>query len=374
MGKRAELGLGVTLENSSLQVVCAVYAAEVLLSLTEQLNSRQNLSAEQIAVAIKDLTGEGASAEVKADFLTALARKGETVEEIAAFAHGIRELSLAVPLDPATRAGEILDVCGTGGDRLNTFNISTSVAILAAAAGVTMAKHGNRAITSKSGSADVLEALGIPVDNTPEQAAALLREHQFAFFLAPRFHPAFKHIGPARKLCAERGQRTIFNFIGPLMNPVRPTAQLVGVPNPALTEPMARVLQGLGIRRGMVLCGRVETAMLDELSTMGDNHVAEFYQDRGFHTSVWQAEFLPLQKATLADLEGGDAQVNSVIVRQVLCGQERGPKRDAVLLNAAAALHVAGKVKTLIEGWDLAGETIDSGKAAAKLKDLAHRH
>lgn len=374
MGRQAERMLGAPLENSSLQVACAVYAAGVLLSLTEQLNSRQNLAAEQIVAAIKELMGEGASAEIKADFLTALARKGETVEEIAAFASGIRDLSLAVPLDPATRAGEILDVCGTGGDRLNTFNISTTVAILAAAAGVTMAKHGNRAITSKSGSADVLEALGIPVDNTPEQAAALLREHQFAFFLAPRFHPAFKHIAAARKLCAERGQRTIFNFIGPLMNPVRPTAQLVGVPNPALTEPMARVLQGLGIRRGMVICGRVETAMLDELSTMGDNHVAEFYQDRGFHTSVWQAEFLPLQKATLADLEGGDAKVNCVIVRQVLSGQERGPKRDAVLLNAAAALLVANRVKSLIEGWELAAETIDSGKAAAKLKDLAHRH
>lgn len=346
----------------------------MLSSLTEQLNSRQNLSAEQIAAAIKDLVAEHVTAETKADFLTALARKGESVEEIAGFAQGIRELSLPVPLDPATRAGEILDVCGTGGDRLNTFNISTSVAILAAAAGVTMAKHGNRAITSKSGSADVLEALGIPVDNTPEQAAALLKEHQFAFFLAPRFHPAFKHIGPARKLCAERGQRTIFNFIGPLMNPVRPSAQLIGVPNPALTEPMAQVLRGLGIRRGMVVTGRVENAMLDELSTMGDNHVAEFYQDQGFHASVWQAEFLPLQKATLKDLEGGDAQINSVIVRQVLSGQERGPKRDAVLLNAAAALLVAGKVKTLIEGWDLAGATIDSGKAAAKLKDLAHRH
>jgi anthranilate phosphoribosyltransferase len=354
-----------------LQPAAALYAAFVLLSLTEQLNSRLPLSADEIAAAITDLTAENVPAEVKADFLTALARKGETVEEIAAFAHGIRELSTPVPLDAATRAGDILDVCGTGGDRLNTFNISTCVAILAAAAGVTMAKHGNRAITSKSGSADVLEALGIPVDNTPEQAAALLKERQFAFFLAPRFHPSFKHIGPARRLCAERGQRTIFNFIGPLMNPVRPTAQLIGVPNPALTEPMARVLQGLGIRRGMVVSGRVETAMLDELSTMGDNHVAEFYQDRGFHTSVWQADFLPLQKAALADLAGGDAKVNAVIVRDVLTGHERGPKRDAVLLNAAAALHVAGRVKSLIEGWELAGETIDSGKAATKLKDLS---
>lgn len=343
----------------------------MLSSLTEQLKSRQSLAAGQVTDAIRELTAETVTPEAKAEFLTALALKGETVEEIAAFAHGLRELSLTPPLEASLRAGEILDVCGTGGDKLNTFNISTSVAILVAAAGVPMAKHGNRAITSKSGSADVLEALGVPVDNTPEQAAALLKEHNFAFFLAVRFHPAFKFIGPARKLCAERGQRTIFNFLGPLMNPARPTAQLIGVPNPALTEPMARVLQSLGIRRGMVVSGSAEGAHLDELSTMGDNQVAEFYQDQGFHASKWQAEFLPLQPATLADLAGGDAQVNAVIVRQVLSGQERGPKRDAVLLNAAAALLVANKVKSLIEGWELAAATIDSGKAAAKLKDLA---
>jgi anthranilate phosphoribosyltransferase len=356
-----------------LQVTGTLYLAGVLSSLTEQLKSRRALSGEHVSAAIKGLTAESVSPEAKAEFLTALALKGETVEEIAAFARELRELSLMPPLDPALRAGEILDVCGTGGDKLNTFNISTSVAILVAAAGVPMAKHGNRAITSKSGSADVLEALGIPVDNTPEQAAALLKEHNFAFFMATRFHPAFKHIGPARKLCATVGQRTIFNFLGPLMNPARPTAQLVGVPNPLLTEPMARVLQSLGIRRGMVVSGMAEGAYLDELSTMGDNQVAEFYQDRGFHTSVWQPEFLPLQPATLADLAGGDAQVNAVIVSLVLSGDERGPKRDAVLLNAAAALHVANKVKSLIEGWELAAEIIDSGKATAKIKALATR-
>jgi len=358
-------------EISPLQLAERLYLGGVLSSLTEQLKSRQPLSADHVSAAIQGLTAEIVAPEAKAEFLTALAHKGETVEEIAVFARELRELSLSPLLDPALRAGEILDVCGTGGDKLNTFNISTSVAILVAAAGVPMAKHGNRAITSKSGSADVLEALGIPVDNTPEQAAALLKEHNFAFFLATRFHPAFKHIGPARKLCAAAGQRTIFNFLGPLMNPARPTAQLIGVPNPALTEPMARVLQSLGIRRGMVVSGHAEGAHLDELSTIGDNQVAEFYQDRGFHASTWKADFLPLQPATLADLAGGDAQVNAVIVRQVLSGQERGPKRDAVQLNAAAALLVANKVKSLIEGWELAAATIDSGKAAAKIKDLA---
>jgi anthranilate phosphoribosyltransferase len=312
--------------------------------------------------------------EAKAGFLTALAAKGETVEEIAAFAAELRARSITPPLDDATRAGVILDVCGTGGDKLNTFNISTTVALLVAAAGVTVAKHGNRAITSQSGSADVLEALGIRVDLNPAQAAASLRTHQFAFFFAPKYHPAFQHIGPARKLCAARGQRTIFNFLGPLLNPARPDAQLMGVPRPELCEPIARVLQSLGGRRGLVVCGEVRrgvegSAWLDEFSTLGENHVAEFYQEHGFHAAKFTGAF-PLQPATLADLTGGDRTANAETTRQLLRGEERGPKRDAVLINAAAALFVAGQVKSFAEGWDRAAQVIDSGRAAKKLADL----
>src|SRR5207244_11444332 len=200
---------------------------------------------------------EGMSAETKADFLTALARKGEPTGEIAAFARELRDRSIQPPLDAATRAREVLDVCGTGGDRLGTFNISTTVSIIVASAGVTVAKHGNRAITSQAGSADVLEALGRRIDLEPDEAARSLRDHQFAFFFAPKYHPAFKNITPARKLCAERGQRTIFNFLGPLLNPARPSAQLIGVPRAELCEPIARVLQSLGVRRGMVCRGQV---------------------------------------------------------------------------------------------------------------------
>jgi anthranilate phosphoribosyltransferase len=363
----------------------------MLNTLTEQLRRQDHLSDEQVQAAIGRLTSEQVAPEAKADFLTALAQKGETTEEIAAFARHLRELSVQPPLDAATRAGEILDVCGTGGDRLNTFNISTTVAIVCAAAGVAVAKHGNRAITSQAGSADVLEALGIRIDLTPEEAARSLREHHFAFFFAPKYHPAFKHIGPARKLCAERGQRTIFNFLGPLLNPARPTAQLIGVPRPQLCEPMARVLQSLGVRRGMVVSGQVETqvqspaskvqvaeskspeatAYLDELSTLGANTVAEFYQDRGFATSSLEPENFPLQPATLADLAGGNREANAAIVRRLLRGEERGPRRDAVLLNAAAALFVAGKAKSLTEGWEKAGRLIDGGAAAKKLRELA---
>jgi anthranilate phosphoribosyltransferase len=349
----------------------------VLETFSTQLAAAQALSAAQVRQAVESLTDETIPAPAKADFLAALAKKGETPEEIAAFAAALREKSITPPLDAETRAREILDVVGTGGDRLSTFNISTTVAILCAAAGVTVAKHGNRAVTSSVGSADVIEALGIKVDLSPADAARALREHGFAFFFAPNFHPAFKHIAPARKLCAANGQRTIFNILGPLLNPARPTAMLVGVPRPELCEPMAHALQALGIRRGMVVAGNVQSpeskvqSYLDELSTLGISHVAEFYQARGFAASTLSPENFPLQPATLADLRGGDKLVNAEIVRRVLRGDERGPKRDAVLLNAGAALFVAGKVKSLAEGWELAGETIESGRAGKKLSELA---
>ncbi len=342
----------------------------MLKILTEQLSEAKPLTDEQAVDAVAQLVDEKIPAEAKAEFLTALARKGETTDEIAAFARELREKSVKPPLDPETRAHEILDVCGTGGDRLNTFNISTTVALICTAAGVTVAKHGNRAITSQAGSADVLEALGIPIELAPEQAAAALRDHQFAFFFAPKYHPAFKHIAPARKLCADRGQRTIFNFLGPLLNPARPTEQLLGVPRPELCEPVARVLQLMQVRRGMVVSGSVSKVYLDELSTLGTNTVAEFYHDRGFAVSELSPEQFPLQLATLADLTGGDRNVNARIVCAILSGEERGPKRDAVLLNTAAALFVAGKTKSLMAGWDLAADVIDSGKAEAKLKEL----
>jgi anthranilate phosphoribosyltransferase len=344
----------------------------VLEKLIQQLAAASPLADGQIRLAVEQLADEKITADLKAGFLTALAQKGETPGEIAAFARALRDKSIAPPLDAETRSREILDVVGTGGDRLGTINISTTAAILCAAAGVTVAKHGNRAVTSQAGSADVLEALGIRIDLTPAEAARSLRERHFAFFFAPDYHPAFKHIAPARKLCATRGQRTVFNLLGPLLNPARPSAMLMGVPRPELCEPLAQVLQSLGVRRAMVVCGKVSTSgFLDELSTLGENTIAEFYQERGFTVSASMPEPFPLQPAVLADLLGGDKLANAKIVREILSGRERGPKRDAVLLNAAAALFVAGKTKSLAEGWNLAGGTIDGGNAKAKLAELA---
>ena len=341
--------------------------------LVEQLTAAQSLSGEQVREAVELLVNETVPTAAKANFLSALARKGETIGEIAAFAAALREKSITPPIDPAWRnAREILDVCGTGGDQLGTFNISTTVALVCAAAGVAVAKHGNRAITSQAGSADVLEALGVRIDLSPDEAARALRDHGFAFFFAPNFHPAFKHIGPARKLCAERGQRTIFNFLGPLLNPARPTAQLVGVSHWELCEPLARVLQSLGVRRGMVVSGNVSSdGFLDELSTLGPNTIAEFYQERGFTSSTLDPGQFPLQPATLADLRGGDRNANAEIIRRILRGDERGPKRDAVLLNAGAALFVAGHARSIGEGWTAAADVIDDGRASAKLRELS---
>ena len=348
----------------------------MLEKLTQQLGAARSLNDEEARDAVEQLTDEKVPAAVKADFLTALAKKGETTGEIAAFARALRDKSISPLIDAETRIREILDVVGTGGDRLSTFNISTTVALMVAAAGVLVAKHGNRASTSLVGSADVMEALGIPFDLGPEDAVRSLRRHNFAYFFAPKYHPAFRHIIPARKLCAERGQTTIFNFLGPLLNPARPTAMLVGVPRPDLCEPLAQVLQSLGVRRAMVVCGTVRDEAgslrhLDELSPLGPTTIAEFYQEHAVACSTLSPELFPLQPALLADLRGGDREVNAAIIRRILCGEERGPKRDAVLLNAAAALFVAGKTKSLVAGWELAVEIIDSGKAAGKLAELA---
>ena len=340
----------------------------------ENLANSRHLTADQVRVSVEHLIDEAVPAQQKAEFLCSLALKGETVDEIAWFAQALRQKSVEPPIDPAWREKHsILDVCGTGGDCLNTFNISTTVALICAAVGVPVAKHGNRAITSRCGSADVLETLGIRIDLPAVEAVRSLQERNFAFFFAPNYHPAFKHIAPARRLCSDRGQRTIFNFLGPLLNPARPAAQLVGVPRPDLCSPLARVLQTLGVRRGMVVSGEAlnSKAYLDELSTLGPNRIAEFYQADGCLASTLGIGQFNLQNATLEDLAGGDREANASIVRRLISGQERGPKRDAVLLNAAAALSVADRASNLLQAWRIAEEAIDSGKVEAKLRELA---
>ncbi len=343
----------------------------VMLALTQRIREGHSLSGPEIATAVAQLVDEAVSVETKADFLTALALKGESPSELAGFARELRDRSIPVPIDPETRSRGLLDVCGTGGDRLNTFNISTTVGLVCAAAGATVAKHGNRAITSRSGSADVLAALGIPVEQSPEAAAAALRTHRFAFLFATRYHPAFKAIGPARRLCADRNQRTIFNHLGPLLNPARPEFQLVGASRPELVEPMAETLRALGTERAMVVNGSVPGhGTLDEFSTLGPTVVAEFHHGGALTRAECTLDGYPLQPATLADLEGGDATENAKIIERILDGIDRGPRRDAVLLNAGAALFCAGIAKSITDGWDRAATAIDRGHARATLNAL----
>jgi anthranilate phosphoribosyltransferase len=349
----------------------------MLEQLIQQLATSKHLTDADVCLAVEELVGDQVGLSLKADFLSQLALKGETACEIAIFARELRRRAIQPKLNGQLRNRVILDVVGTGGDRLSTFNISTTVALIAAAAGVLVAKHGNRASTSLIGSADVIEALGIPFDLGPEDAVHSLEQHGFAFFFAPRYHPAFRHIVPARRLCAERGQGTIFNFLGPLLNPVQPSAMLIGVSRPDLCQPLAEVLQSLGVRRAMVVCGSVrdETGALrylDELSPLGPSTISEFYQENALTCSSLSPEAFDIQPASLADLRGGDRVVNSTIIRNVLSGKERGPKRDAVLLNAAAALFVAGVASSLTAGWELASTVIDGGRAWAKLEQLTH--
>jgi anthranilate phosphoribosyltransferase len=344
--------------------------ALVLVQWIDQVKAGRALSPDQVGAVVDLLVHESVPVDEKAGFLSALAAKGETVDEIAAFAQALREKSIPPLIDPATRRQPILDVCGTGGDRMNTFNISTAVALIAAAAGITVAKHGNRAITSQCGSADVLDALGIRTDLTPAEAGSWLREHHFAFLFAPLYHPAFRHIAPARRLCAEQGQRTIFNFLGPLLNPVRPTAQLIGVPRAELCDPLARVLKSLGVRSGMVVCSKVDSGYLDELCPFGENRIAVFKQDEPVHTQTVSLDNIERQPATVAHLAGQDRHTNAQIIQGILAGHDRGPRREAVQLNAAAALMLAQRAETMRAGWDLAGTLIDNGQAANLLQKL----
>ncbi len=341
-----------------------IYCGGMIQDLTQKLKDGFSMSDKEAELSVSLLVDAEIDPTGKADFLGALSEKGESESEITVIASKLRDMAVAPPGIESLDRQEIIDVCGTGGDHLNTFNVSTTVALLLAAQGIKVAKHGNRAITSKSGSADVLTALGLPVDLSPKQAVCSLRDNNFAFFFAIHYHPAFKHIGPARQICAQRGQRTIFNFLGPLLNPVKPACQLIGVPLPSKCEMIAKVLMSMGSRRGMVVSGRADDERyMDELSTLGNSVIAEFYQGRGFSVSELEIEHLPLSPSSIEDLKGGQADENAALIEKIISGEVKGPQRDIVLLNTAAALLVADRSNSIAEGWDLAAEIIDSGRA-----------
>jgi anthranilate phosphoribosyltransferase len=312
---------------------------------------------EMIECMNKIMNGEVSETQM-ASFLTALKSKGEAVSEIVGGAKVLREKSEVVELQNYYA----VDTCGTGGDKLGTFNISTAVSFVVAAAGVTVVKHGNRSVSSKCGSADVLEQLGIKIDLNPKQVEECVKEINMGFFYAPIFHKAMKHVGKTRK---ELGFRTIFNILGPLANPANAKAQVLGVFDKRLTEPMAEVLKNLGVEKALVVNGEDG---LDELSITAKTKVTEL-KDGKTETYYITPEDLGLQRASIEDIKGGTAVDNAKIIRDLFDGV-KGAKRDILLLNAGAALYVGNATDSLKEGIILASNIIDSKKAKEKLEEF----
>ncbi|MCX5681878.1 MAG: anthranilate phosphoribosyltransferase [Candidatus Omnitrophica bacterium] len=320
--------------------------------------AKENLTSQEMHQLMRQVMEGKASQEDLAQFLLALREKKPTVDEITGAAQALREFSIKIHAQDKT----ILDTCGTGGDKLGTFNISTASAFVVAGAGCIVAKHGNRSVSSRCGSADVLEALGINIQMDVSRLEECLEKAGIAFLFAQKLHPAMKHAAGVRK---ELGVETIFNILGPLTNPAQATHQVMGVYSDSLVEPMAHVLQNLGLKRALVVHG---DDGLDEITTTTTTHAAEYFKDEvKIYTISPETYKIPLSK--ISDLKGGDAKENKKIIVKILVG-EKGPKRDIVVLNAGYALYIAEMVKSVEEGIVLARHSIDSGKAVQKLELL----
>jgi anthranilate phosphoribosyltransferase len=331
---------------------------------TDKVSTGASLTAEDVAAVVVDLLS-GSDDEAKADFLEAFHARGEKPGEIVLFAREFLQRAEPFPVD-----GEVLDVCGTGGDKLGLFNVSTAVMFVAAGAGARLVKHGNRGITSRSGGADVLEALGLPLDLPTEKMRAMLDETGAVFLFAPRFHPAFKAVASARKILAARGRASIFNMLGPLLNPSRPAFQLTGVFSEKLVDIYAGVMPELGRRRAWVVHGTVEGAgVMDELSTLGPTLIADVEGGEIRKHCLLSTE-AGIPSGDLATLRGGDAAENAALINGILSGRTKGPARDIVIYNAAAALQVCGLAGGWAEAVALAGESVDSGAAARVLQRM----
>jgi anthranilate phosphoribosyltransferase len=332
-----------------------------LLPYLQRLVERDNLSAADAQSAMHSiLSGEASEAQIAA-FAIALKMKGETAAELAGFARAMRRM--ATPIDAGIGDAPLIDTCGTGGDGAHTFNISTVAAFVVAGTGVHVAKHGNRSISSQCGSADLLEGWGIEIAAAPADAARAIREVGIGFLFAPAVHSAMKHAQPVR---AALKMRTVFNLLGPLTNPAGATAQLVGAPSPKAAALMAEALVELGLARGFVVHG---SDGLDEITTTGPTLAYEIRDGRASERTLEPADFaVPL--ALPADLRGGDREHTIAIATSVLAGA-RGPQRDIVLVNAAAALVASGKASTFLEGAALAAVSIDTGAAWGKVRALA---
>lgn len=330
----------------------------MIREMTGIISGGKDLTEEQMESVMEEImTGKADTAAI-VDFLTALGNKGESVEELTAAVSVMRKHVTRIN----ARKEIVLDTCGTGGDRKGTFNISTAAAFVASGCGITVAKHGNRSVSSQSGSADILEALGVNINMAPQEIERCLNDIGIAFLFAPSLHPAMKYAMPARK---KLGKRTIFNILGPLTNPAQAKYQLVGVYDNNLREMLAKVLGNLGAAHALVVHGQDG---LDEITTAARTSISEFYQGRVENYEIEPQEF-GIKKAKIEDLAGGRAEENAAMLMAILKG-EAGPKRDIVLLNSATAIYTADKAESIKEGIKLAAESIDSGNALRKLELL----
>ena len=323
-----------------------------------KLSKKEDLSYQEAEAVMNEIMGGEATPVQMSSYLTALSLKGETIEEITASAAGMRAHCIKLLHDL-----NVVEIVGTGGDGSNSFNISTTASLVIAAGGVPVAKHGNRAASSKSGAADVLEALGVNINLSPEQSAQLLKKINICFLFAQNYHIAMKYVAPVRK---ELGIRTVFNILGPLSNPAGANMELMGVFDEALVEPLAQVMMKLGVTRGMVVYGQDS---LDEISMSAPTSVCEI-RDGWFQSYVLTPEQFGYARCSKEELQGGTPGENAEITRAILNGRERGAKRQAVCLNAGASLYITGKTGTIEEGVTMAERLIDSGAAAAKLEEF----
>ncbi|MCX7698484.1 MAG: anthranilate phosphoribosyltransferase [Candidatus Goldbacteria bacterium] len=331
----------------------------MLKKYIKKITERQDLTQEEMTEAMQIIMSGQTNDIQIASFITALKMKGETADEIAAAAKVMKEKAIKINID----ADIILDTCGTGGDELNTFNISTASAIVCAAAGIKVAKHGNRALTSRSGSADILKALGVNIEAPPEKVKRSIEEINIGFIFAPNYHPAMKYAMPARK---EIGIRTIFNLLGPIVNPANNTHHLMGVPNYDLVDKISEVFLKLGLKRGLVVCGN---GCLDEIALSGKTKAAEIKDGNINKFEIYASEYLE-KEYYIESIKGGSPEENAKILTDIFTGKEKGAYFSSVILNAGFAIYICEKARNPQEGIKIAADIISSGKATKKMQEF----
>ena len=338
--------------------------------LIEKLNAKVDLNSGDVGLAVALLLSDTTEASLEADFLRALHRKGETVDEIVSFVQQLTSRGVDPVIDPKNVGGPMMDVCGTGGDGIDLFNVSTTIMFVLAAGGAVVVKHGNRSVTSRCGSADVLEALGTPFDLPPAHLKECVERLGLGFVFARQYNPAFRAIAEMRTRLAPQKMRTIFSLLGPLLNPTRPTRQLIGVFSQRLTNVFAEVLRRLGRERAWVVHGLTETDYgLDDISICGATILTELLQGK-VTSGVIDSRWLNIPIGDLDDLRGGDATENAAHIEGILSGEVKGAKRDLTVINAAGGFVVAGLAGDMNDGIAIAREQIDSGRALEKLRDF----